>query len=174
VDVGAAVEAAAAPFRAQADARDLAFVATGTDPGAHAWADPGALHRVLEHLLANAFTYTDQGGVRLRVQADDGAVVVEVQDTGVGIEAEVLPHLFDEFRREERERGRNGRGSGLGLSITKRLVDLMGGQISVTSLKGQGSVFRVVLRPAAPDVEAEPDALDALPAGDGFPASVGV
>ncbi|MDX1418975.1 MAG: GAF domain-containing sensor histidine kinase [Rubricoccaceae bacterium] len=166
VDVGALVEAAAEPFRAHADARDLAFFAAGTEPGTHAWADPAALHRALAHLLANAFTFTDQGGVRLRVYAEDGGVGIEVQDTGVGIAPEFLPHLFDEFRREDAERGRDGKGSGLGLALTKRLVDLMGGEITVTSLKGQGSVFRILLR-AAPAPETSAPEAAGVPGGDG-------
>jgi signal transduction histidine kinase len=171
VDMGTVIEAAAAPFRAHADARDLAFFTAGTELGAHAWADATALGHALGHLLANAFTFTDQGGVRLRVHAEDDWVGVEVQDTGVGIAPEFLPHLFDEFRREEGERERNGKGSGLGLALTKRLVELMGGEIAVTSLKGQGSVFRVLLRSAP---AAAPAPFAALPGGDGFTAGVAV
>jgi signal transduction histidine kinase len=175
VDVGAVVEAVAAPFRPRADSRDLAFFTAGTDLGAHAWADPGALSRALGHLLTNAFTFTDQGGIRLRIHSEDDWVGVEVQDTGCGIAADFLPRLFDEFEREEGEQGRDGKGSGMGLALTKQLVDLMDGEVTVTSLKGQGSVFRVVLR-AAP-APASPLATlpgDAVPSGDGFASGIGV
>ncbi len=175
VDVMPIVEAATADFQRRADARDLAFFVEGTGIDAIAWADTGALARVLDNLLSNAFKFTDQGGVRLRVAAEDDWVCLEVQDTGVGIDPEFLPHLFHEFRREESERDRNGQGSGLGLAITKRLVELMGGQITVTSLKGQGSVFRVILRAAPADAPpqrraAMPPAETAFSGGDGMAA----
>jgi signal transduction histidine kinase len=78
-----------------------------------------------------------------------------VTDTGVGIDASFLPFLFDEFRQESEGESRNFEGSGLGLSITKRLVELMGGTISAESRKGEGSTFTVRLplhQPADPAV----------------------
>lgn len=171
VDIMPIVEAATATFQPQADKRDLAFFVEGTGQDAFAWADMGALARVLDNLLSNAFKFTDQGGVRLRVAAEDDWVCLEVQDTGIGIDAEFIPRLFDEFQREAGESARQG--SGLGLAITKRLVELMGGQIAVTSLKGQGSVFRVVLRSAPADAPPSQrlsisDPGDTFSSGDGM------
>lgn len=145
VSITSLVEVVADAHRPRAEARDLAFFAEGTDLDVYAWADASALACVLDNLLSNALTYTAQGGVRLRIAAEDDWVCVEVQDTGVGIGEDRLPHLFD---GPEQETGRDDRGAGLGLAISKRLVELMGGQITVTSLEGQGSVFRVVLRSA--------------------------
>ncbi|NNF59257.1 MAG: GAF domain-containing sensor histidine kinase [Rhodothermaceae bacterium] len=166
--IGSVVDAVAGAYQAQADERDLAFFAEDADMEAYAWADADALTRVLDHLLANAFQFTEQGGIRVRVSAEDDWVCIEVQDTGVGIDPEVLPHLLDD---EHLEAGGHERsGSGFGLTLTKRLVELMGGQITVTSLQGQGSVFRVVLRSAPSDEEkapASPEHLAMAIGGDG-------
>ena len=69
--------------------------------------------------------------------------VIEVKDTGSGISAEFLPYIFDSFRQEDSSATRRNRGSGLGLSITKKLVDLHSGQINVQSKLGQGSIFSI-------------------------------
>ena len=166
--IGPVVDAVAEPYRAQADARDLAFFAEDPEINAYAWADPDALTRVLDHLLANAFQFTEQGGIRVRVSAEDDWVCIEVQDTGIGIDPEVLPHVLDDghLARGGHERS----GSGFGLTLTKRLIELMGGQITVTSLQGQGSVFRVVLRSAPSEEEkapASPEQLAVAVGGDG-------
>ena len=105
---------------------------------------------MLDNLVSNALKFTEKGGIRLRASAENEWICLDVQDTGMGIGEDFLPHLFDEFKRENGEPSRTDVGPGLGLAIAKRIVDLMGGQISVSSRKGQGSVFRVVLRAAPP------------------------
>jgi len=112
-------------------------------------ADPLRLRQVLDNLVRNALRYTRAGGqVELHARQHGDQVLIEVSDTGIGIDAHDLPHVFDRFWRAEKSRNRESGGSGLGLSIARRLVEAHGGSIAVTSTPGEGSVFRVTL-PAA-------------------------
>ena len=106
--------------------------------------DPLALERVVTNLLHNALKFTPESGcVTLRTRADDGAIVVAVEDTGPGIAEAALSDLFQKFRRATK----NGyhEGMGLGLFISKELVEAHGGHIDVKSTLGQGSCFSVCL-----------------------------
>lgn len=110
--------------------------------------DRAMLSRVLGNLVSNAIRYTRHGGVRLVAQDDDRAVVLSVEDTGIGIAAQHLPHIFEEFyqvqppRLPQRDRRA---GLGLGLATVKRLTTLMGLQVQVHSVVGQGSRFAITL-----------------------------
>jgi len=106
-------------------------------------ADRQRLSQVLANLITNALRHTPSGGtVTLAGSASDGHVVIEVKDTGAGIAAEDLDHVFGRFWRGERSRSRESGGSGLGLAIARELVLLHGGAIEVESALGCGSVFR--------------------------------
>jgi signal transduction histidine kinase len=106
--------------------------------------DKRRLQRVLGNLLDNALKYSrSPGNVRIAVNADDGHAVIEIDDNGIGISAEDLPHIFDRFFRAEKSR--TAPGSGLGLSLAKAFVISLGGSISVNSILDEGSVFTVVL-----------------------------
>ncbi|MEZ5073527.1 MAG: ATP-binding protein [Solirubrobacterales bacterium] len=111
-------------------------------------ADPVLLRQVLIGLLTNAFKHTPAPGVvtlRARLESE-GRVVIEVEDTGTGIRADERDRVFDRFYRGSGSLEREG--FGLGLAIAKRMVDVMGGAISVDSEEGRGSTFRVELRAA--------------------------
>ena len=110
---------------------------------AHAIVDPAGFGRILTNLVGNAIKFTDEGGVRVDIAKKEGRIIIRVRDTGIGIAEEFLPHLFDEFRQESSGASRSHEGSGMGLSITKKLVELMGGTITVKSKKGVGSAFIV-------------------------------
>ncbi len=105
------------------------------------------IKQVLVNLLSNALKFTYQGHVRLSMRAEPcekGEVTwlkVRVEDTGIGIKREDLPMLFNNFSQLDTKKNRNIEGTGLGLAITKRLVEEMGGTISVDSVYGKGSVF---------------------------------
>ncbi len=118
--------------------------------------DPAALDRVLTNLISNALKFTERGGVTVRVARGEDEVVLEVTDTGIGIDPDFLPHLFDEFEQESQGFRRSHEGVGLGLTITHRLVELLGGRIEVRSEKGRGSTFTVAF-PASP-AESSPAA----------------
>jgi two-component system sensor histidine kinase/response regulator len=108
--------------------------------------DRDRVRQILLNLLGNAVKFTDDGRVAARavsVKLSDDVVVVrfDVQDTGIGIPADVLPKLFEPFAQADRSASRRFAGTGLGLSISKRLVELMGGAIGVESTSGVGSSF---------------------------------
>ena len=108
-------------------------------------ADPDRTEQILVNLIGNAVRYTETGTITVKAWKDDGRVWVEVQDTGPGIAPEDLPHVFERFWRADRSRSRHSGGTGIGLAIARRLVELQGGQIEVDSELGQGSRFRFFL-----------------------------
>jgi len=101
--------------------------------------------RIVYNLVGNAIKFTEEGSVTVRIEGEEDLVHMRVIDTGIGIDAEFLPKLFDEFVQESDGAARTHEGFGLGLAITSRLVRLMSGTISVESIKGKGSVFTVTL-----------------------------
>jgi signal transduction histidine kinase/CheY-like chemotaxis protein len=126
-----------------------------------ALADPGRVRQIVANLLTNAHLYTPEGGtVHVGVEPDRAWVQVTVEDSGVGMTKEETERIFDRFYRAGNRSGSNP-GTGLGLSIVKSLIDLHGGQISVESEPGRGTIFRVRLPAAVPGFDS-PAALEAI------------
>ena len=129
--------------------------------------DPMRLRQVLMNLLGNAIKFTETGSVNLKVERQaDGAIPAALQftvtDTGIGIPAQKLPLIFERFTQADSSTTRRFGGSGLGLTISKRLVELMGGRIWVTSEEGQGSTFAF----SVPfEIWSAADSLEAAPVG---------
>jgi len=120
--------------------------------------DPGRIKQVLYNLISNAIKFTPRGGVvRLSAIEQGDHLVVKVADTGVGIAREDLGRLFREFEQLPQPGGVRPEGTGLGLALTKRLVELHGGKVEVESELGKGSTFSVYLR-LRPQEEAAPHA----------------
>ena len=109
------------------------------------FSDRFALERVVSNLVSNAVKFTSEGAVTVSLAAEGDAAVLRVTDTGVGIAADFIPHLFEAFKQESGGLSRTFEGSGLGLAIVQRYVASMGGAVSVTSVKGEGSTFTVRL-----------------------------
>jgi PAS domain S-box-containing protein len=107
--------------------------------------DRGSLVRIVTNLVSNALKFTEAGHVHLRLEQSEDSFHLSVEDTGIGMDQDFVPHLFDEFKQESEGVRRRSEGSGLGLTITRRLVDLLGGAIEVETEKGSGSTFTVVL-----------------------------
>jgi heavy metal sensor kinase len=132
--------------RPLAEARGLDLVAQ-IAPNLAATVDPDAVTQVVLNLLDNALKYTSSGRVRLSAHPSGSGdrVQIAVSDSGPGIPAEHLPHIFDRFYRVDRARSRELGGAGLGLAIARDLTQAHGGEISVTSVPGEGSTFTVHL-----------------------------
>jgi len=108
--------------------------------------DRSRIEQVLMNIITNAVKYTPDGGeIKITSGAEGEFVFVEVADTGLGIPEEDLPHVFDRFYRVDKARSRESGGTGLGLSIAHEIVVRHGGEITVSSVLGEGSVFRLVL-----------------------------
>jgi len=103
------------------------------------------LQQVLLNLLGNALKFTERGHVLLRLDYHDGTLVIEVEDTGIGIAAQHLERIFDPFAQADASTTRQFGGTGLGTTISRQLVELMGGSISVRSTLGVGTTFTVCL-----------------------------
>ncbi|MDZ8049926.1 MAG: sensor histidine kinase [Aulosira sp. ZfuVER01] len=108
-------------------------------------ADLDRTEQVLVNLLGNAVRYTNKGSITIRVWADSFQLWIAVIDTGIGIAPENLPHVFERFWRADSSRARYSGGTGIGLTISKRLVELQAGQLQVESKKGVGSKFQFSL-----------------------------
>jgi PAS domain S-box-containing protein len=111
-------------------------------PSPKVYADPGKLRQVIINLVGNAIKFTDEGSITVRsfVQEERGNVLIEVEDTGVGVPAHAQKKLFEKFRQADGSSTRRHGGTGLGLTITKNLVEIMGGKIKLESLgDGKGS-----------------------------------
>ncbi len=104
-------------------------------------ADYDKLRQIITNLISNAFKYTPEGTITVGYSVDNDQLIFTVTDTGIGIEEDELDRVFSRFYRGQEVEMSNIRGSGLGLSIVKELIDLMGGSINVQSIKGQGSLF---------------------------------
>lgn len=120
--------------------------------------DPYRIAQILNNLLGNALKFTEKGGVSLLVEVTGDAVVLGVQDTGIGMTAQQLATLFRDFEQADTSTTRRFGGTGLGMAIVHHLVEQMGGEIDVTSVPGQGTNVRVSLPLAlAPMGVAVPD-----------------
>lgn len=108
-------------------------------------ADPERVEQVLINLLGNALRYTPTGTVTLRARVVEHQMWIAVVDTGQGIAEVDLPHVFERFWRADRSRDRHSGGTGIGLAISRRLVELQGGTLTASSTLGQGSTFQFSL-----------------------------
>ncbi len=175
MDLGALFAALEAEFLPLALARGLSFAADPAPPPVRS--DPALLGQVLRNLLGNALKFTERGGVALRAAASGGGVRVTVCDTGIGIPAEEIPRLWDDFHRVPRRDGQKVDGFGLGLSIVRRIAGLLGARLEVDSRPGAGTRVHVDLPAATAAVApldeapaaATPRARRARQAVDGLP-----
>jgi len=101
--------------------------------------------KIVLNLISNAFKFTMTGGVTVRLIAEEGHALLHVEDTGMGIAPEELPHVFERFHRGKEISGRSHEGTGIGLSLVNELVKLHGGTLNLHSVLGQGSTFTVLL-----------------------------
>jgi signal transduction histidine kinase len=147
VDVSELLTDVRTSFSGQAEAADLDLRVEAGGDLPTITGDVGRLDQVLGNLIANAIRHTPPGGsITLEAEAIQDGVRIRVRDTGEGIPADDLPHIFDRFWKGDRSRTRaGGAGSGLGLAIARQLVQVHGGTICVESEIGQGTTFIVDL-----------------------------
>ncbi|MHA7873324.1 MAG: ATP-binding protein, partial [Hyphococcus sp.] len=136
------------------------------DLGVHFIGDPGRLRQVITNLIGNAVKFTDEGHVYVEVsgkrRGEIANIVISVRDTGCGIPKDKLAAVFDKFEQVDGSAVRRHDGTGLGLTISKRMVEAMGGEISLTSEVGEGSTFTIEL-PLAIDETEKPDTQQSTP-----------
>lgn len=140
-----------AEFSRQAKHKGLSFESDSCDTVVRS--DPNLLSEIIQNFVSNAIRYTDKGSVKLSSREEEGEFWVDVTDTGVGIDPSRFDEIFLEFHQIKTP-GAENEGFGLGLAIVKRLTDLLGHDISVVSVPGDGSTFSIRL----PIVSGEPNA----------------
>jgi CheY-like chemotaxis protein/nitrogen-specific signal transduction histidine kinase len=162
-DSGELLDELSQMFRVRAERKGIALIVEpAADLPRRLTCDLKCLHQVLLNLLDNAVKFTDRGGVTLGVAVEDGSLLVTVADTGAGIPADRLPSIFEPFQQAG-DAGSRAQGLGLGLAISRGLVERMGGSLSVESTAGAGCTFRarVPVQTAAPAGEGAPQAPEA-------------
>lgn len=147
VDLAAFTAELASNFRSAMDKAGLRLSIDAPPLAQPVHVDRDMWEKVVLNLLSNAFKFTFAGEIAVSVHptADGRSAEIVVRDTGTGIPAEEIPHLFERFRRVEGARGRSIEGSGIGLALVQELVKLHSGSISVESELGRGSAFRITL-----------------------------
>ncbi len=150
-DIVALLTAIKADYAPQVTAQKIRFESTLPNNSVMVQGESGLLHRAIVNLLDNACCYTPAGGtIRLNAQSQPRWVVIQIEDSGIGIAAADLPHLFERFYRVNEERERQSGGFGLGLPIVRQIIELHNGQVKVKSQFQQGSQFEIWL-PTATD-----------------------
>jgi signal transduction histidine kinase len=145
VDLSAILEQVGQDVTPQAQAKGLELRVDQPGDGPIVLGDPMRIRQILLNLASNAVKFTERGSVHISAQANGDGVDVTVRDTGIGIADEALPYIFEEFRQADNGAMRRYEGAGLGLAISRRLAEQMGGSISVTSRPGEGSTFTLHL-----------------------------
>ncbi|WP_018922182.1 ATP-binding protein [Salsuginibacillus kocurii] len=156
VNVGELLKRMERKFQGMAKENNLSMKAEETSESHVVEADPDRLEQVLTNLISNAIRHTeDEGEVLVRSVLQQDEVVIEVEDTGVGIPEEDLPFVFERFYKADKARTRGRSGTGLGLAIAKNIIEAHEGRISVQSKEGEGTLFQVNLSLYATDEQDE-------------------
>ena len=135
----------ASNFRSAMEAAGLELVVDCPPLPKNVYVDREMWEKIVLNLLSNAFKFTFEGSVTVKMEADGGHATLTVSDTGVGIPERELPHIFERFHRAEGTKGRTYEGTGIGLALIQDLVKLHGGAVEVQSHLGRGSAFAVTL-----------------------------
>lgn len=155
VDLVALTTDLAANFRSAIEKAKMTLVMEYPSELPPVYVDQQMWEKIVLNLLSNAFKYTFEGTITVRIEHKEMTVEVSVQDTGVGIPAEDLPHMFERFHQVKGTRGRTSEGTGIGLSLVDELVKLHAGTICVTSTLGHGSTFTISLPLGSAHLPAE-------------------
>ncbi len=154
IDLNAVAEQVVIANQPRAEAAGLALVFEPSAELPPVWGDRDQLARVIANLTTNAINYTRKGRVRVSTYQIERRACLRVEDTGIGIDPEDLPHVFERFYRGRRVNRAGIPGTGLGLGIVKEIIDLHGGTIDVESRLGEGSTFTMCLQGTVDDEAA--------------------
>lgn len=153
IDLKALITAIAALHRFNSSAKGVELITALPDEPCEIESDPVRLRQVLDNLLSNAVKFTHEGRITIRLQEQHDRFVISVQDSGIGIAPEELTRIFEPFYQAENFLTRHHRGTGLGLPLARRMVELMGGKLDVDAIQGTGSTFTVTLPHTPPDAQ---------------------
>ncbi|PXA84684.1 hybrid sensor histidine kinase/response regulator, partial [Caulobacter sp. D4A] len=160
IDPADLVRSVARLLKGQAEHKGLALIVDAPDVGI-VLADPTRLRQALFNLVGNAVKFTLSGSVTLRLRREGAdRLAFEVADTGVGIAQDAQARLFQRFQQADASTTRRFGGSGLGLAITRRLAQMMGGEVEFSSIEGEGSTFRLTIAASSVAQPAQGDAVD--------------
>jgi signal transduction histidine kinase len=165
IDLDAALKDACEIVEPLATAKKLELKIVSPGPGSRVESDPTKIRQILVNLLSNAVKFTDTGTVSAEAMVIGKEFLLKVSDTGIGIQPENLHRIFDPFWQVEQKATRRATGTGLGLTVTKRLANLLGGDVDVASTPGQGTTFTVRLPSKAPHIASIPERATKLRAG---------
>jgi signal transduction histidine kinase/ActR/RegA family two-component response regulator len=165
-DPRALIEAVVEENQQAAAEKHLALTSAAAGGAGKVESDPHRIRQIVSNLVTNAIRYTDAGSVRVALEVRADALVIDVSDTGPGVEAAQIPLLFKEFTQLDGSRTRRFGGAGMGLAIVQGLVELFGGTIKVASRVGEGTTFSVTI-PVRIVEQAGSDGATARDAGDG-------
>ncbi|MFL6565218.1 MAG: ATP-binding protein, partial [Burkholderiales bacterium] len=154
-DLAALTADLAANFRSACERAGLRLTVDCAPLAQPAYVDREMWEKIVLNLVSNAFKFTLAGAIDVALKETDGHLQLTVSDTGSGIPAEELPHMFERFHRVQAARGRSHEGSGIGLALVNELVKLHGGSIAVASTPDQGSRFTVTLPKGSAHLPAE-------------------
>ena len=146
VDVDDLVTDAASTVRELLQSKDIVLTARVSPEARQAFTDGLKLRQICLNLLSNAAKFTEMGEILIDASAKGSSLVLRIEDTGIGIPSDQLPHIFEKFRQVDGSRTRKVGGTGLGLAIVHELVRILDGTIDVKSSPGRGTSFTVVLR----------------------------
>ena len=141
-------------LHAQAEQQNIDLIHVARDAEILVLSDSDKLRHILQNLIGNAVKFTQQGSVEIRTNQGDDFLEIIITDTGIGIPAEHIPHIFDEFRQADSSTSRRFGGTGLGLAISQKYANLLGGTITVKSTPDIGSEFKLKL-PYTFDIEKQ-------------------
>ncbi len=146
VDIADIVNKTVEFLKPEASRREITIKIKSQDGLSHVQADLEDMEKLFTNLISNSIKYNIKGGkINISMNEDESYVCIRIEDTGIGISKEDLPHIFDDFFRADDERMKNIPGTGLGLTIAKKIVDSHNGRIEVESEPGRGSLFSVYL-----------------------------
>jgi signal transduction histidine kinase len=165
MDIDAALRDACEIVEPLAEAKKLEIKIVSPGPGVVIETDPIKVRQILVNLLSNAVKFTDKGSVTAEGSARGSGATLKVIDTGIGIQPEFLHKIFDPFWQVEQKATRRATGTGLGLTVTRRLANLLGGDVDVNSTVGEGTTFTVTLPAKAPHIAPLPERATKLRAG---------